>query len=493
MNAPLAVLVLLLLSFFLLMLVDEHSAARVPFVLIGFGISIALIFYLVLPVVMLTDELLTASLKLVSMAKRFLVPETREYIGDPELIAKLGLKSFVIPPNPEMQRVSDLLSRTVFYFFIAIAAIFALSVGLGFQVLSIVERIAIKLGQFRLQAISSAWHRSPQKSISRAIFNAIIVIWWALLALSNAIGLILASAIVGSVMFDIPRGLYGGHFIAKLSSNLTTVVELFFHLDVRLASVVARVILMLWATPYLLIIVGAAFSKYLFDWHGREAWRPTKLPVNRNLPGLVKICAKLGMPVPEVRVVASPAIRARVTYLLMPWPRGALLISTSALSSLGDAKLEALLAHEMWHLKSHAVKTALLNLLSRCSLFGNGFLAVVQDSFMLEFEADDFAVRWARYRGFDRNVVGDMLVTLQSHNKLVKDSEESAALSVLPSYRPGAPKSISIGSLAKATFCQRLTARIILFVDMYFRNRVLSYLHPTLDERIARAGWRVMP
>jgi Zn-dependent protease with chaperone function len=100
--------------------------------------------------------------------------------------------------------------------------------------------------------------------------------------------------------------------------------------------------------------------------------------------------------VPWLGIVESSAIEAWVEPAPLPGLRAVLLVSSGALGNLEPDELEALLAHEIGHIRAgHSWKLGFVEFLARWTYGGAGFLsALVAPSEEMEYEADTFAVGW---------------------------------------------------------------------------------------------------
>jgi Zn-dependent protease with chaperone function len=108
------------------------------------------------------------------------------------------------------------------------------------------------------------------------------------------------------------------------------------------------------------------------------------------------ICDFAGLSLPILQVVESDAVEAAIQIPQIPGVRPLLVLSSGAIKNLSRPQLEAVLAHEVGHLKwRHTLIFGMLNFLSRWTMMGEGFLAAwLRESHQLEQEADAFAVRW---------------------------------------------------------------------------------------------------
>ena len=152
-----------------------------------------------------------------------------------------------------------------------------------------------------------------------------------------------------------------------------------------------------------------------------------------------------------------------------------------------EGELEILLAHELWHIKKHTLKRKILCLLSDYSLFGNGFLALLQNSYQIEREADHFAIKWMLNKYQDKEMATDSLKSLLERIEEVSwknaifrgGSSLSFALFKKSSNRVDFLKLFN-----ESSWIQKAKINIKLFYQIYFGEEIQSYFHPSINQRI---------
>ena len=94
-----------------------------------------------------------------------------------------------------------------------------------------------------------------------------------------------------------------------------------------------------------------------------------------------------------------------------------LAISTGALATLPKRQLQALLAHEIGHVRRKHVRLyMILDFISRWSFLGESFLrAYAKEGQVMELQADAFAVEFLESSGSNRDDLVDLLTIIEKH------------------------------------------------------------------------------
>ena len=152
-----------------------------------------------------------------------------------------------------------------------------------------------------------------------------------------------------------------------------------------------------------------------------------------------------------------------------------------------DGELDALLAHEVWHLKRHIFKLRLVCLISDYTFFGNGFLAMFQNFFQIEKEADEFAIKWLKEN--DRSITA-----LKSLLEQQEEINEIYNLSMEPSLSGSSLNFVMLKDDSyrkklltwydKSSEIKKIWINLKLLYQIYFSEEILSYFHPPITERI---------
>lgn len=155
-----------------------------------------------------------------------------------------------------------------------------------------------------------------------------------------------------------------------------------------------------------------------------------------------------------------------------------LFLSHGTTLSLSNLELNALLAHEIYHIKNHTTIWGVLQFLSKTTLFGKGFLANMLNSYQIELSADKFALEWLKNKTGSK----DNLIRLLSITEAVNALHGPGGIwQSIVNWQPE-PK------VEKINGSQKLTGSLKNMLDdmylLYFSNQILSYVHPTIHERI---------
>lgn len=104
---------------------------------------------------------------------------------------------------------------------------------------------------------------------------------------------------------------------------------------------------------------------------------------------VARLAPLMGMRTPRVASNNSGVSYAQHHLLLGP----VICVSSRTLDALPSDLGDALILHELAHLKLHTGKLAILELIASFTLFGYGVISIIIDSRRLEFEADAMAAR----------------------------------------------------------------------------------------------------
>jgi len=316
------------------------------------------------------------------------------------------------------------------------------------------------------------------------------IVLGSVLALGNISGVVVTSSMLTLAIFGgetlFTTGL-GYAAFANTREILVLLLQPTLSLDVIL--VTHRMLILLYCLPMLLLICFI-IHKIL-----REARAPAATEMVGGEAGksklkarLTRICKYAGIPTPEIRVSESSMFEAEAAWAGMH--RSVLFISQGALKALQgcDDELEALLAHEAFHLKRHGPLRKLLCLLSDFSLLGNGFLVLVQNSFQVEKEADEFATNWLKRTGRPVEALVNLLELQEETNAMQSalgvDLESSGSFK-LGALRYSASRKRLLDTYSKVSWTKRLQLQTRLLYQMYFGSEILSYFHPPVSQRIA--------
>lgn len=160
--------------------------------------------------------------------------------------------------------------------------------------------------------------------------------------------------------------------------------------------------------------------------------------------------------------------------------RQLILISSSILARLTAQERYALLAHEFaHHIHGDCRANRRLHLLGRCTLVGDAFVGVLEDSFGYELRADRTAV--SRF-GAAPQALRNGLVKLRAASAVavLEWAGCSGGLAALPD---GTPSGRAPAGLTKTP---GMLARLRLAAFLFTSGNRLAYWHPALPERLAQ-------
>jgi len=183
-----------------------------------------------------------------------------------------------------------------------------------------------------------------------------------------------------------------------------------------------------------------------------------------------------GMKMPKIVIINSPFVFSNIKWI-MPF-RSILTITDKTAEFLNEQELEALLAHEIGHIKKHAHIYTFLNFFSEWTLFGKGFLTAVLDSRQTEYDADDFCLKWLNERGMSKKVLIDLLNKTLTINSVFKYVAQSSSLLAF--------NEAEISHDRADYENPGLKEKLKLLYEFYFGDLILSYVHPTIEERVRR-------
>jgi len=235
-----------------------------------------------------------------------------------------------------------------------------------------------------------------------------------------------------TILYQIFFGFGPALFASDISSKQNLWTQLISQLEMTFGYVLqqppvcriaAKLFLSLYCLPLVLLLVFliyrnfAQISTSLLKTSGKHEGRAYDAVESRISP----ICRFARVRAPRIDIAKSPLVQAAVQPPSIPGLRERLMISDGALRRLSDHQLEALLAHEIGHIKHrHTVLFAVLSFLSRWTFMGEGFLGVVTSgSIPMEKKADEFAIQWLEQTGRSREVLVDLLRVLEQEKVLL--------------------------------------------------------------------------
>ena len=272
----------------------------------------------------------------------------------------------------------------------------------------------------------------------------------------------------------------GGFFLAFLALRYALLGKSSFFLEKILgttfdaggiAGFFSRLICIVYAIPFL-----AIFCVFIFKWFGEfiDIGKSQINPASKKLQKFLRqICDFISIRSPQIIVDNSPFITSNVSYVL--GVGGVLRISNGVLRLLQDDELQAILAHEIHHLERHSSRFWWADFLSEWTLFGKGCLAMTYDSRQIEFECDEFAVRYLTSNGIRKTALIKALNKAVIANSMLEHLAPSKSmLSFVDSGLPIKEDKINTKEKLKWLY------------ELFFGDLIISYIHPTIEERIKR-------
>lgn len=137
---------------------------------------------------------------------------------------------------------------------------------------------------------------------------------------------------------------------------------------------------------------------------------------------------------------------------------------------------EAIVAHEVAHLRYDCRKLWKLRILSRLSLLGVGFLGFLHDSITMEDRADDIARNYLRDSGKDETQLATAISAMAAKdyldNKLHSFDQEA-----FPSFSPAGRADSTNDIQDEQSFLKKLITALRLAYELYFRVDIYDYIH----------------
>jgi len=238
----------------------------------------------------------------------------------------------------------------------------------------------------------------PRSTKDRDGTKLLVIVLWSLLVVSQLLGVtvalsVLQRALVGIKILD-PFAV-GQSFLNGMGASVPSDFVPFSR-----TSLPSRAFVILYELPVVLwlrLLIGSNVSRIQqYIELRKQCSIPPPAGSERAFETVVEI-SKFGEVRPPLLLIESGMrIDASVLVSPLPWGRDIIITSERAAKELPLEELEALLAHEIGHIKQkHTLAWRVLSFLSRWTLVGEGFLFVLtSDAITLETEADRFAVSW---------------------------------------------------------------------------------------------------
>ncbi len=355
--------------------------------------------------------------------------------------------------------------------------------------------ITRQLEKFHSKHQDSIYHQALKPEKRSLLFDAVVLLLWAVMSVANLAGLYFSLFIFERVVLGenylLSTGLGESFFentktIFSLGLQETYGIKttLFFH----------GATMLVFSLPLTLIFFFVLAKNFIAFVKTVFLLKPSKefSEIEKELTEMVaEICMDAGIKIPIVRVTDSPYISAETRYLGFPFFKNIMTVSKGAWQELHDNEgmLYGLLAHEVWHQKKHTLLRRVLNTLSDYTLFGNGFLALLQNSYQVEREADAFSMDCLskKLEGREKAVeIFSSLLKRQRSNEAALNVKKAlfanGALSFADTKDDEKRKKL-LESFDASSKIKKLWINFYLLFQIYFGEGISSYFHPSVEER----------
>jgi hypothetical protein len=446
----------------LLMILQPQISPRVFFLLAGFSISIPIVFYISPPIILSFTGNLSQLFK------------DRVNAGYP--------------------------IEVINYASISYLAGFALMVLLGtiilLSYLYLPVRLVMQLDKYSALNPLSRFNRSFRSENPFFIFHFTLIFLWGMIGFVKLWGLYFVFTILEKLFWGTNHIFCSDTTILFYENTEICILNLFeskFNPDLVLS--LHRIFMFLHCIPmlaFLVLIINKNIKSSIAEYSLTKPSPDGHAVIERRLSSKIKdICEFVGIRVPIVRVFDSGKINASTKFIGFPVFKNFLLLSTGAWEELKDKKteLDLLLAHEIFHMKRHNFWRRMLRVLSDYSLFGNGFLTLLQNPFHMEREADNFAVEWIASKYQDNSAASSMkslfeCVEETNWRNAVFQTTGSVNFS---SFADASSRRGFLSMFHESTRYQKIKINLKLFFQIYFGEEIQSYFHPSNNQRIAWA------
>jgi len=354
-----------------------------------------------------------------------------------------------------------------------------LSIFLCHSAISLSTRFFEVLEQFEVASTGSIWKESLARFTHSRMLDIWIYCFWAICTLAMICGVMAEISIVKAIV-SAEVGVIRGIVSTKFGFIKTIAFSPSANLSLIYYSIIMVVLWTLFAVTILptFIIPALVTRKYLQEIRERaELIRELTADERQLLDPLIKrLCHYAKTRVPKVLILKGMHVDAYISI----WQE--LVVTEGTLRLFSEKELEVLLAHEIWHLKKHSKRVAILSVLSEWSFFGYGWLAITQNSYEMEFGADQCAFEWCRQNHISLEVLDTVLRRIEQvlamHTRPARKHPLGISGLCLQREKPH-----PIVEKRPASWLGRFKADAKLFHGLYFTSEIISYFHPTFEER----------
>lgn len=355
-------------------------------------------------------------------------------------------------------------------------------------------RLVMQINKFSATHPDSLYHQSLQPENTFFIFNLVLVVLWGIFWTVKILGLYLAFSIFEKTIFGL-NYLFDSKLAILFFENTKIVFMVLLQSKIGISATLLfhRMVMLIYSIPmiiFLFLIFRKNFKSTLAEYFLLSKQSDKHEKIKKQLTGKTReICEFASVRLPIIRVMDFKDINAETKYIGFPLFKNILAVSEGAWDELNNNEdgLDVLLAHEIWHIKKHTFMRRLLCFLSDYSLFGNGFLALLENSFQIEREADDFAVKWIVKKHQDENMAIGLLKSLleriEENNFINAISQTSSSLN-FAMLKEGDCRSDFLKTFNDSSKIQKVKINLKLLYQIYFGEEIQSYFHPSISQRI---------
>lgn len=458
-----------LIMLVLIMINREAIATRVSFIIIGIGLCVPIAIYCSAPVSLSFSG---------DIRQEF---ERRLNIDNPD----------------ELQKYSNYnqnASKKVAAFYLTACSIlfFIFSV-LLINVAVIPIRFVRELNQFYTTQKKSVYYKALHPNSRSIAFNLVVSGFWLVVSIVNITGVYFSFSILEKTIFS-KNLLFESEFADLFYKNLQVSMIVLFQTKWSSEVIlnIHNILMVFLSLPMIGIFLLIIWKnlKRTYYWY---ALIKKQMDKNAAIKAFFekkskRICDSAGIQMPIVRITDSLDIRSETIFTGFPFFKNVALFSTGAWNELKDEEeeLEILIAHEIWHIKKHTLPRRVLCFLSDYSLFGNGFLALLQNSFQIEKEADAFAINWVlkktdrEFAVFHLKSLLERIEEVNWVNSVIRPGESFN----FAMFKNMSDRNDFLNLFNEASWFGKIKINLSLLFQIYFGNEIQSYFHPSLNQRI---------
>lgn len=362
--------------------------------------------------------------------------------------------------------------------------------------------LALRKTAFRLVATVDFIKKHPEvvtnlTNRQRKAAAGVLLLFWSLLSLAQLLILYTCLSLLEMCLLK-QHVLFPCFAAYELFEVMKLVLHSWFHYlswpDYSIG--ITRILTLLYCLPILLwlgFMVGRNIHNIFRRFDKRRTRKEWAVGEHFKLTQVLqRICAFAGVRPPIALPLESEAIQASVDIPPIPGSRSLLTVSNGAMKALPPEQLEALLAHEVGHIKQHHVLLfGLANFVSRWTFMGEGFLAAwMQESFDLEREADAFAVKWletGKRNQNGRQQLIELIRTLEKQRIMeVLHGTRDASYGVNATESDWLPPNLRAGvtDFQKKSYFEKWRLLVQLCRIFYFQGWQATYIYSSYTERI---------